>query len=765
MDKILEPNMRMSRAVSMSNQGPVAAVPRAPIPEQEESLPQEYYRILVRHRWAILVCASVGVLAGLLLIFNSLPVYRARTSLDIQSINAEFLKLHDIAPTGDDESSSEIYIQTQIKLLESRELLERTEERIQSEHHPEFIARTDLASRVGRILHSSRRGEIPYTDLVSYAADHVSVKPLGITRLVEVTCDSWDAKFSAAFCNALVEQFQDDELETRTREARSTSEWLTRQVADVKVKAEESQKQLEAAAGGNGLILNEDSTGVEEDRLRQLQSEYVKAVADRMQKEADAGIGIANAAGIQSDLGQSALYHEQELKLADLKSQVAKLVPPHTEEYPPVLHLRAQIAEVEAAMAAERTRNAQHLQAEYAKALDRESMLAAAFHAEEASVSSDLGKASRIALLRGEVSSEQQLYQTLLERAKEAGFASAMHASTIRVVDAAKPPVLASSPRTGAAAGSGLLLGSLFGLGFAFFKERNSSVFRVPGEAERFLGVRELGVIPAAAVDKDSLDGGTGAGPSMLELIPPRLAALPHWDKERFSVVAEAYRSATVSLLLSESTPRQGRVYIVSSPNPGEGKTTVTSNLGIALSRSRLRVLVVDGDLRKPALHKALHVENGFGVRDLLRAGSDAGVQRVRLACRPTVEPNLFVLPAGQGSDEISALLNSPRAAGLIRRLRYEFDVVLIDTPPMLHMADARILATYVQGALLILRAGLTSREEATRARDLFAQDRIRVIGTILNDFDPKKIGMFSYYNSYSRYQQDGSASEEILSA
>jgi capsular exopolysaccharide synthesis family protein len=369
-----------------------------------------------------------------------------------------------------------------------------------------------------------------------------------------------------------------------------------------------------------------------------------------------------------------------------------------------------------------------------------------------------------VALLRGEVSSEQQLYQTLLDRAKEAGFASAMHASTIRVVDAAKAPVVASSPRTGATTLSGLLLGGLFGLGFAFIKERNSSVFRIPGEAERVLGLRELGVIPASAKDRRWLEQGTGTSLNGLELLSGKPVTLPNWGKNGFSIVAEAYRSTTVSILLSDTTPKQGRVYVISSPNAGEGKTTVSTNLGVALSRSRLRVLLVDGDMRKPSLHKTLRVKNDFGLRDLL-GGEFRGIESLRAACQPTIEPNLFVLPAGRESGDVVEMLNSPQASDLMRRLRFDFDVVLIDTPPMLHMADARVLATYAQGAIVILRAGITTREEAAKARDLFAQDHVRVIGTILNDFDPKKNGLGSYYNSYYRYQQDPSSNEEVVSA
>ena len=769
MNKVLETNFKISRALAM---GQDLAPPPAPVPApalksdaaQTGGLIQEYYRTVLRHRWAIAIFIALGMAGGLLVNLNSVPVYRARTSLDIQSFNSDFLNMHSVAPTADSEPSSEVYVQTQIKLLQSEELLERTQARVQAEPHPEFVNRTDLTSELKRIFHVAHGGQISYADLVNYAALHVTVKPLGVTRLVEVTCDSWSASFSARFCNALVEQFKEDDLNNRSREAKSTSEWLTRQVADVKAKAQESQKELEAVTGGNGLILSPDSTGVEEQRLRDLQSEYVKAEADRMQKEAEAGVASSVSPALEPDLAQSVLYQEDERKLADLKGQVAKLVPPHTEEYPAVVHLRAQIAELETGMAAERAKNARHLQSDYATALHREAMLAAAFRAEEARVSSDLGKAARVALLRGEVSSEQQLYQTLLDRAKEAGFASAMHASTIRVVDAAKPPVLPSSPRRGATTISGVLLGGLFGVCFAFVKERNTSVFRIPGEAERILGLRELGVIPASAKDRGSIEQGPSIGVPRLEVLSSKPVALPNWGKEGFSIVAEAYRSATVSILLSDTTPKQGRIYVISSPNAGEGKTTVTSNLGVALSRSRLRVLLVDGDLRRPSLHKTLRVKNDFGLRDLLR-GEYRGIESLRAACQPTIEPNLFVLPGGRESEDVVEMLNSTQASELMRRLRFDFDVVLIDTPPMLHMADARVLATYTQGAILILRAGITTREDAAKARDLFAQDHVRVIGTILNDFDPRKNGLGSYYSSYYRYQQDPSSNEEVVSA
>jgi succinoglycan biosynthesis transport protein ExoP len=726
--------------------------------EPRGNLAKEYYRTLHRWRWVIAAFAVAGVIASFLLTLGSLPVYRARTSLDIQSLNGDFMNMRVVAPTGDGaSSSSEANIQTQIKLLQSDTLLGRTVSRLEAQSHPAFIERDDLLSRLRRTLHLPRSEPLSYLDLISATAKSVKVKPLGLTRLVEITCDSWNAEFAAKFCNTLTAEYKEEDLETRSNEAEKTSEWLTRQVADVRVKAEESQKKLEAATGGNGLVLSQESASVGEDRLRQVQGELVKAQADRIEREAQSRVaGNSSPDAIPSVL-DSQSYRAYQQKLADLRSRVAEIVPPLTEENPKVIHLRSQIREVETGMAIERATNARRMKNEYDAALHREAMLSAAYQAQETSVSTDLGKASKVNLLRREVESEQQLYQTLLQRAKEAGFASAMQASTIRIVDAARTPKIAISPQRGNGVGVGLMLGSLFGIGFAFFKDRSCEVFRVPGDLERYLHVQALGIIPSAEggrrkAIRSSFNASRIIARQSADTPQEKALEIAKWN-DNFSIVAEAYRSATFSILLSDSSPTRTRIYVIASPNSVEGKTTITANLGVALSKSKLRVVLIDGDLRKPGLHKALHVKNDFGVRDILRGDIDLNFAPLNTFCKPTAMPNLSIVPAGTGREEVVELLHSSQVADLIVRLRRDFDVILIDTPPVLHMADARIFARHADGAILIFRAGITTREQAANARDLFERDRVRLIGTILNDFDAVKEGQGGYYESYQRYK------------
>ena len=613
-------------------------------PEEASGLVHDYLRTLKRHRITILLCAAVGLLASLLLGLGALPVYRTRTSLDIRSLNGDFLNQRSVTATGNDEGGGDSNFQTQIKLLQSDTLLQQVSERMLAEPHPESVQRDDLFSRMMLALHLRRSEPLPYTKLLDDAIGRVKVKPIGMTRLVEITCDSYNADFSAQLCNTLTQTFEDQDLLTRGAEAQKTQEWLTRQVADVRQRAEDSQKNLAAAVGGDGLMLSQNTTLPGEERLRSLQEEYTKAQADRMKEEADADVASASPGNVGS-VQDNPEHRAYALRLAELRGELAKLVPPLTEKDPKVIHVRSEMAEAQAGLQATQTASASRQTNDYAAARHREELLGIAMRSQQSAVSSDLQKASQVSLLRRELDSEQQLYQTLLQRAKEAGFATAMQAATIRVVDAARVPGAPFSPKRGISCAVGLALGSLAGLGFAFFKERNNTTFRSPGEVTRFLHVQELGVIPAAPrLTPDARRGMLQDGSSRAQ---GDAIALTRWADD-YSIAAEAYRNATLSILLADASKR-ARSYIVSSPSAGEGKTTITSNLGIALSRSKLRVALIDGDLRRPALHRAFGVENDFGLRNILRGEVDLATVPTEVLTISTDQRNLSIVPAGRG--------------------------------------------------------------------------------------------------------------------
>ena len=723
-----------------------------------QTLPAEYLSTLKRHRLLILASALGGMLLLIAFGLNSKPLYRARTSIEIQGLNSDFLDSRSVTVSADNTAqAADLNLQTQIKLLQSETLLQQTVAVLKAAPHASALDRDDLLSRIERALHLPGAKSMPYNALIEDAALRVKDKPMGLTRLVEITCDSYNAAFSAQFCNTLTTKFAEGDLDTRTLQAQRTSDWLNQQAIELRAKTQESENKLEAATGGNGLVLSTQSSTVGEERLRELQDELVKAQADRMTRQADAQVASRAQVDTLPNVMDNPAYRSYQIKLAELRGTLASLVPPLTEDNPKVIHLRSQIREAEAGLEAS-TRVSSGRQAnEFQAARHREDLLTAAYRAQEANVSSDLQRAAQVSLLRREVESEQTLYQTLLQRSKEAGLASALQASTVRVVDQAQVPRIPFSPQRKLSAGAGVALGSLLGIGLAFYKDRSSRVFRVPGDVPRYLNVHELGVIPAAqsgparlTPKRQPASGLAMQGASETALLPGKAFTLARWEDD-FSLMAEAYRNATFSILLSDSG-KHTRTYVVSSPTAGEGKTTVTSNLGVALSKSKLRVVLIDGDLRKPSLHKAFGVPASFGLRNILRGEVSLDSTPVASYAKRTNVSNLFVIPCGSGSEDIVGLLHSSYVGELLIRLSHDFDIILIDTPPVLHMADARIFAGHSDGVIAVFRAGYTDREQAAAARDLFLHDGVRLVGTILNDFDPAREGKPGYYESYYRY-------------
>jgi polysaccharide biosynthesis transport protein len=728
-----------------------------------ESLLVEYYRLFARHRWFVFGFASAGMLATLLFCMAARPIYRARASLDIQNLNADFMNMRNVAPTGQvSPASPEVYIQTEIKLLQSDSLRNRTVKRLAGEAAQRAAAQSEPFGAFKRALHLPAGRPVSGQELLDSTARSLTVKPLGLTRLVEVTCQSWDAQFAAEFCNALITEFQQQDREVRWTEAQKTSEWLSRQLADVREQLAKSEQKLQHAAEGNGLLFSQQNMTVGEEKLRELQSELMRAQAERVSKQAQYEISrSAGADSLPIVLDDSQLRDFQS-RLMELRRQLADLVPPLTDAHPKVQHVKAQIAELETTLTAKKANVVDRMRNEFEAARQRENLLTAAYTSQEKRVSQDLGRGTQVSMLRREVEAGQQLYQTLLQRVKEAGFASAMQASTIRVVDAAQTASFPIAPQRPRSIAAGLILGAVLGVLLAFYRERTQTVLRVPGDAPRFLNVRELGVIPSARIGLSqpyvrNLMKPAGESTALTVAGAPRdqVVDLATW-KAHASLVAEAYRSTTFSILREGQEFGRGRAYVITSPNAGEGKTTVTLNLGIALAQANKRVLVVDCDLRRPRLHKSMAIPNDMGLRDILRGALDFKGAALDSFYHVSEVPNLYIMPSGSGSEESSALLYSSRLKSLLDRLVEEFDVILMDSPPMLYMADARIVAGITDGAILVLRARSTDRKAAITARNLFLSDRIRMVGTILNDFDPAGEGEPNYYSAYYQYQSVG---------
>jgi capsular exopolysaccharide synthesis family protein len=223
---------------------------------------------------------------------------------------------------------------------------------------------------------------------------------------------------------------------------------------------------------------------------------------------------------------------------------------------------------------------------------------------------------------------------------------------------------------------------------------------------------------------------------------------LATWQQQP-SLLADSFRAAMTSILFSTRSGTHANMVLVTSPGPVEGKTTVISNLAIATAEVELKVVLIDADLRKPRLHAAFDVSNTWGLSDLLRSQEKLSSIPLEGLAVPTAIPRLSLIPSGPAVVSPTNLLYSPRLAELISRLKREFDMVLVDSPPLLQLVDARLLGRLSDGVVLVVRAGQTPRIHCAAAHERLREDGIPLLGVILNDWNPKAPGHY-YYGHYA---------------
>ncbi len=344
-------------------------------------------------------------------------------------------------------------------------------------------------------------------------------------------------------------------------------------------------------------------------------------------------------------------------------------------------------------------------------------------------------------VLKREVDTNRTMYEAALQKQKEAEMDAAARTSNMRIVSPARRPVRPTRPKPLWNAGVGLLAGLLLGLAFVFVREKTDRSLRAPGDISTYLNLPEFGAIPSAELGlvqplARHKDWAIDIGPKREgESGQIEMASCGNEN----SRMAESFRSALASLWFAGQTGKRPRVFVLTSPSAREGKTTLTSNLGIALANTNRRVLVIDGDIRKPCLHTIFNVSNSWGLGNLLEDDCPIEDYLFEDIVWSASVPGLYVLPAGTGDVNVSSLRYHERLTDLLMRFRLEFHAVLLDTPPMLEFSDARILGRLSDGVILVVRASETSRDDAAAVYRRFQEDGTPVLGSILNDWNPRK--------------------------
>lgn len=716
------------------------------VPGQDgRSFLAEYWRVIIHHLPLLAVILGAGATLGLLVSLLQTPVYQAKVTLELQSVDGTLnLRIGDLQ-NGSATISPESYLPTQVQILESRTLQQRALAKIQ----------TGNSLKVAQHAHRSSWGSAlgfgkPQAEMTAGLPKvQTKVKVSDNTRILEITAESTDPDMAQAFANGLAEEYTDANLEARFDAMNQARKWLSHQLEETREKLRKSEDDLQAYGRSSNLMFTASKESVEQEKLKQLQEELSRAQASRIEKQSAYRIASSSSADSVPQVIDNASLMGYQTQLAALRQQLAQLTSQYTPEHYKVKSLQAQIDAVEATFRKERANILSRIRNDYKTALFRENLLMNAYRTQSKMVTQQTQKSVNYNILQRDVETNRQLYESLSQKAKEADVATAFRGSNVRIIDPAERPTLPFKPNLILNGSLGGLLGLFVGLVLITGRESFDRSFKAPGEVAFHLNLPELGVIPAG--DYIALNtNGNGTRP----LVPPLNGTNPKMPmgsielatwREKSSAIAESFRSTITSILFAQQSGGSPRVLFVSSAKRGEGKTTVVSNLGAALAEINQRVLLIDGDMRKPRLNEIFDVPNNWGLSDLLREKTSLRDCPLEALVKRTEIANLFLLTSGPGTHSISNLLYSNRMLELIQRVRGEFDTILIDTPPLLDISDARILGRLADAGILVVRAGKTSREIASAVKRRLTEDGIVVLGTILNAWDLKSMSRYGY--------------------
>lgn len=715
----------------------------------------EYWNILKRRKWTLLLVAFLGIVTGVLISLPQTSMYQARASLEIQEFNENVLNKGFDSGNNNQNSDTETYFHTQIKLLQSESLLERVITKLNLHDNGAGNKNNRKTFQAVRsMLGLPEPVNIPEMDRLSQLmAENLSVRVSGRTRIVEILYVARDPVLAAKVVNVLANEFIDLCQEMRWRSTQRTGEWLTNQLAEMKVKLEKSEAELQAYAGASGLMANSGKDTIDETKLRQFQEELSKAQGDRVVRQSRFELANSTSAESLPEVLDDSTLRDYKIKLTELRRQRAELSATLTPAHYKVRQIDDQIAAVRDALERERSSILRRIQNEYETAQRREALLAEACAAQAKIVNEQSNRAIHYNMLKHEVDTTRQLYELLLQRVKEAGVASAMRAGNILIVDPAKPPLVPYKPNFFMNAAIGLLTGMFAGLGLVLFRERSDLTFRTPGETAMYLNVPELGVIPMHGSNLMSRLLRVGqhrnrlaAQPDILTVSPPKECLELAVRGEKWSPIAESFRAALPSILFRQDRTRP-RVIVLTSAAPNEGKTTVVSNLALAIAEITGSVLLVDGDLRKPRLQTIFDANNRRGLSDILTNPGPLDPAQIDELIRPTSVPGVSFLPSGLVREHVSNAFYSRSLPQFLRIARGKFDTILIDAPPILQIPDARLLGRFADGVILVVRAGQTTRGMVLEAKQRLNEDGTLILGAILNSWRRKNVPKYGYTN------------------
>jgi capsular exopolysaccharide synthesis family protein len=710
---------------------------------------RDLLRIFLKRKWTILIIFAVFALFSVVRTYLAPPIYRASTTIQIEKFMPRVFDYKEVQPMEMPSDDAQDFYYTNYELLKSRTLAERAVEDIglrknrpsetasmQPAHADAAPQMQSAASVFEDFFQRLRRGPPPVdldpatrddNALVGAFQSSLSVEPIRRSRLVRLHFDSTDPFFAAKAVNTLAQSFININLERRFEASAYAKTFLEEKLAQTKARLEDSERELVQYSRDMEVMSPDEKQNVFSQNLQEFNAAVAKAEQERIRAEV-----VVRQAEENPD---SLPVVQENRSLQALKANKAKLETEYQDNlaiykpaFPKMQQLKGQIAEVDKQIKAEIDEVRKGAVAVFRAARGQEQMLKERLGGAKQQLLDLQGRSIRYSILKREVDTNRQLYDGLLQRLKEIGVAGGVGINNISVVDKAQVPTYAFKPDLGKNVTMGLAIGLIIGLLVAWLLEHLDDSIRFADDVERETGAAVLGVVPKLKVD----------------VTKGSIALGPHLDPT--SAFAEAYRSVRTALQFSTASGAPRRL-VVTSSSKNEGKSTTALALAINFAQMGKPVLIVDADLRNPALHKMLKMENARGLSNYL--SGDIGVLEV---VQKTDIPNLFVMTSGPLPPNPVELLSSMKLLTMLSQCEEHFAHVIVDGPPVLGIADSIVLSNQVENSVFVIESGRTRKGHAKAALKRLQQAGVHPLGVILTKIDSYHdlYGYNTYYYQYA---------------
>ncbi len=702
--------------------------------------------MVLKHKWTLLLVVIVATSIAGINTFLLRPTYRATAVIQIERAPARIVDFRTADP---DQASVDEFLglKTQYELLRSRSLAERVIDELQLDRSkamasraPAAPAKADASSAapegfVGRVVSGYRKLSTPsITDpeilgreaVVGAFLGALAIEPVQNSRLVRVSVDNVDPSLAAKIANTTAQTFVSLGQERRIDSSAYAKTFLEDQIKQMKSRLEDSERKLNAYAQQKQILTLDEKTSA----INQTYIEYASALSKAEQERIKAE-SFYNQVKNNPERAPAAL--ESRL-LTSLKEQKSKLELEYQQnlrvfkpEFPKMLQIKAQIDELDTTIKKELSGMGAVAKSQYDAAVAQENQLRERLNSTRKQVLTTQDNSIDLNLLKREADTNRQLYDSLLERLKQVNISSNLTTNNLSIVDSANVPLFPYKPNLQSNLLGGLGIGLFLGLCLVFLLEYLDDSIRFPEMVERVLGVPLMGVVPVG--DKKRSDANS-------------IALEVHSDPR--SSMAEAYRSVRTALQFSTSHGAPKRL-LVTSTTRDEGKSTTALALAINFAQMGHQVLLIDGDMRNPSVHKMLGIPNELGLSNLL--SDDA---RGETLIQPTVVPNLSVLTAGPSPPNPVDLLMGPKLMQLLDKASsVGITHVIVDGPPILGIADSIVLGNQIEDTLFIVRAASTRKANIRDALRRLRMSGVWPRGAVLTFAPARALQGYGAYYGY----------------